>query len=227
MDAASDVFDVVRPHHLFAGLDDRQFDRLCARLRERSLENGQALFHRGDPAREFYVVVRGRIELFQVSRDGNEKIIEVVSPGQAFAEAVAFMDRGQYPINARALSATRLIGIDIATYLSIIREDPDACLRLLADISRRLHTRLKEIQYLSIENATHRLVRYLLNLIPEGAGDRPVITLELPRQVIASRISVKPETLSRLLRGLVEAGIVTVDGRTVRVLDLEGLRQFQ
>ena len=84
-----------------------------------------------------------------------------------------------------------------------------------------------EIEDLSITNATHRLVRYLLEHLQPTGEDRGRIDLDLPRQDIAARLSVKPETLSRLLRRLVDEKVLAVNGRRLEVISLEQLRRFE
>ncbi|MEO0998188.1 MAG: helix-turn-helix domain-containing protein, partial [Pseudomonadota bacterium] len=58
------------------------------------------------------------------------------------------------------------------------------------------------------------------------ADDRATVRLDLPRHVIASRLSIKPETLSRLLRALTDDGVVTIEDRVVFVHSLSRLRPY-
>jgi CRP-like cAMP-binding protein len=227
MELAQADLEAVRRHFLFAGLDDRRFGALRAGLGACALEADQTLFHAGDPAHSFYLVAEGQIELFLLAKSGEKKVVEVIEPGRSFAEAVAFMSAQRYPVNARALAPARLYRVTSRVYIDILREDPDACLRLVGDLCRRLHGRLVEIQELTIENATHRLVRYLLAQAGERSGDSAAFELRLARQVIASRLAMQPETLSRLLKGLVEAGVLEVDGRTVRIPSRAALEAYE
>ena len=82
-----------------------------------------------------------------------------------------------------------------------------------------------EVEDLTVQNATHRLVRYLTLQLTEDGGTS--FELRLSRQVIASSLSIQPETLSRLMRNLVKEGIIEVDGRTVHVPDVQRLKNFE
>ena len=108
----------------------------------------------------------------------------------------------------------------------MLNDNPEACLRLLSDVCRNLHSRVREIERLTVQNAGSRLSSYLLDHITESSDDEATIRLELPRHVIASRLSIQPETLSRLLRNLVDEGILTIEDRVMFVHSLARLRPY-
>jgi CRP-like cAMP-binding protein len=188
------------------------------------LAPGQLLFQRGDPARHFFIVVAGEVKLALQSRAGGEKVVERLGPGQSFAEALMFVAGPLYPLAAIALEPSRVVAIVSAEFLAMLRASPDTCLRLLADLSRRLHQRIREIEELTLESATHRVVRHLLELAPEAARGPLTVRLEESRQLLASRLAIKPETLSRILRSLADSGAIRIDGRQIELRDLERLR---
>ena len=99
-------------------------------------------------------------------------------------------------------------------------------MRLLGDISRHLHGLVREIERLTVQNAGARLVSYLLEHVVDSNDDEATIRLELPRHVIASRLSITPETLSRLLRGLVDERVITIEDRVIFVHNLSRLRPY-
>ena len=227
MDNHSSLYESVRSHYLFAGLDEQDFDRLATAMKIRELAQGEVLFHRGDPAHSFYYVDTGLIELSLVSATGDKKTLEVVSPGRTFGEAVTFMQEVRYPVTAEALQPSQLCEIPNRGFLDMLRTNRDACMRLLADLSRHLHARVREIENLSIQNARHRLSSYLMDHIVDApGGDQATARLELPRHVIASRLSIKPETLSRLLRSLADEGIISIEDRVVFIHSLDRLRPY-
>lgn len=227
MDASSEVRTAVRQHYLFAGLSEDDFAELAAEASIKEVDHGAILFHRGDPSSCFYYLDTGLVELSLVSPTGEKKTLEVVRPGRTFAEAVAFMREHRFPVTAEALEASRLCRIPTDTYMNLIRSNPDACLRLLADISQHLHARVREIEHLTIQNARSRLIGYLMDHIAEETdGGEATVRLTLPRHVIASRLSITPETLSRLLRNLSDEGLISVDDRVVFVHRLADLKLY-
>lgn len=226
MDAGSPLYATLRGHYLFAGLDEDDFDTLVSGVSAVALDKGEVLFHRGDEADSFYFLDVGLIELNLISATGEKKVLEVVSPGRTFAEAIAFMKEQKYPVTAEALADSMLCQIPIRGYIDLVYANPDACMRLLSDVCRHLHARVREIENLTVQNARSRLTSYLLDHIVETNDDEATVRLELPRHVIASRLSIQPETLSRLLRGMVDEGVLTIEDRVIFVHSLARLRPY-
>jgi CRP/FNR family transcriptional regulator, dissimilatory nitrate respiration regulator len=214
----------VRAHHLFAGLSPPQLQRVLTTSRVEELEPGQLLFDRGQPAQHFFIVLDGQVNLVLYSKAGEEKIVDILGPGQSFAEAVMFMEGSVYPVSAAAAARSEVARFSNCEYVSILRESPDTCLRMLGHLSQRLHMRLREIEYLTLESATHRLVRLIESRLPRDDNGPAEVQLAESRQELASRLSMKPETLSRILRHLSDNGAIVVDGRSLRVPDRARLR---
>jgi CRP-like cAMP-binding protein len=207
----------VRAHHLFAGLAPPQLQRLLGSAQVEEAAAGQVLFDRGQPARHFFIVVEGHVNLVLYSKTGEEKIVDMLGPGQSFAEAVMFMASPFYPVSAVAAAPSRIARFSSAEYVAMLRESPETCLRLLGNLSQRLHMRIREIEYLTLESATHRFVRFLENRLPPGVDGPAEVQLQESRQEIASHLSMKPETLSRILRTLADRGAIEVHGRNLVV----------
>jgi len=220
------VRDDVRQHYLFAGLDAAAFDRIADAATTRRLAKSEILFQQGDAADSFCFVVRGIVELGLISSTGEKKTLEVVGPGRTFAEAIAFMREKKYPVTASALEDAMLCIIPNDVYRDVLYGDPDACMRLLADISMHLRARVREIEHLTVQNARSRLVSYLIDHIAETDDDSATVRLALPRHVIASRLSIQPETLSRLFRNLADEGLISVEDRVVFIHRLSALRLY-
>ena len=216
--------DELRQNPLFAGLNPDQLSQMIAAADIRRLTEEEHLFNFGDHASRFFMVRSGQIKLYRLSPMGTEKVIEVIQPGHTFAEAVMFMEAPKYPVSAEALMATEVITFDNRVFLDILRSSIDTCFRVMGDMSRRLKKHLNEIDALSLQNGTLRLVSYLLSQVPDGSNKSAKIQLSIPKSIIASRVSIKPETLSRIIHSLTEAGLIGVDGRTIKIYDIDALR---
>lgn len=221
------LMDVLRNIYLFSAFDDNQLS-VMADVAERTLLNqGQRLFNQGDEIRRFFYVESGRMKLYRLSPDGGEKVIDLVGPNQTFAEAVVFMDRAVgYPVNADALEPTRLIGFDASTFLGLLKESNESCLQLMSVMTRRLRMHVNEIDRLALQNATSRFIGYILNAAYEQAARGRLVELDVPKNVLASRLSIQPETFSRILSRLSNAGLIQVERQAITLLDVDGLRSL-
>lgn len=212
----------MRRSYLFSGLEDSQYREVLSLASPVELAAGQLLFSQSDPVGAFYWVAEGLVRLYRSSPQGDEKVIELIGPGRFFAEAALFMG-GRFPVNATAQSGSRLIAIDGAGFLAWLGRDASRCFKLLAGVSARLHKLVNEIDSLTLMKGTDRLLQYLLDHSDPDEDGRMVVELEAPKQVIASRIGVKPETLSRLLHKLADLGYIETGDNRLYILDAERL----
>jgi CRP-like cAMP-binding protein len=201
-------------------LSDDQLQRVSAHAVPQRLEEGQWLFSQGDPARRFYLVEKGQIRLFRLSSEGEEKIIEIVSPGQTFAEALMFLNAPRYPVCAAALGPSEVIAIDARDFAAMLRESVDTCFVVMGALSQRLRGLIGEIDNLTLHTAKSRVARYLLAHCPE---DRRAFELDVRKGVLASLLSVKPETFSRVVKQLTQDGIIEVHGAHITILNRDAL----
>jgi CRP/FNR family transcriptional regulator, dissimilatory nitrate respiration regulator len=215
--------DEIRGAPLLRGLSDEQLARVARRAVRLHLDEGQWLFGQGDPAERFFLVVQGRIRLFRLSPEGAEKIIEIAAPGQTFAEALMFLNVPRYPVCAAALTQAELVSFDAGDFAEMLRGSVDTCFALLGALSQRLRRLVGEIDDLTLHSATGRLARYLLGQL---SGECATLELEVRKGVLASRLSIQPETFSRILKRLADAGVLEVRGNAVQVLDRDALIGF-
>jgi CRP-like cAMP-binding protein len=219
------VEQALRKHYLFAILDDDQFEQILPGVRELELVEDEHLFHFGDQARYFYLLSDGQIQLYRLSATGEEKVIEIIQPGQSFAEAVMFFKINSYPVSAKAVLHSRLWRIEMKPFLGLLQESNALCLRMLGGMSKRLHSAIQDIEQLALQNASMRVIQLFLQAAPENTDNQYSLDLETPKQVLASRLSVRPETFSRILQQLSRKDLISVQGRTIHILDFKALQR--
>jgi CRP-like cAMP-binding protein len=213
---------------LFSDLDRPELERLAAGCQLRRLGRGDMVFRVGEPCESFHVTVTGQVKLFAVSPAGQEKVIELIGPGNSFAEALMFMDK-PYFINAQALTDTLLLSVGKAAVLNEIQADPRFALRMLAGMSRRLHGLVRDVQAYALDSGVQRIIGFLLQdrADGDGAADVPIaVTLPVSKATVASRLSITPEYFSRVLHELEDAGLVAVDKREITILDAARLARY-
>ncbi|HNW65175.1 MAG TPA: Crp/Fnr family transcriptional regulator [Piscinibacter sp.] len=213
---------------LFTDLSRSELERLALGCQLRRLSRGDTVFRVGEPCEEFHVTVTGQIKLFAISPAGQEKVIELVGPGNSFAEALMFTGK-PYIINAQALTDTLLLTVTKHAVVGEIERDPRFAMRMLAGISRRLHGLVHDVEAYALHSGMQRVIGYLLrDQIAEDCVSGEVITVSLPvsKATIASRLSLTPEYFSRVLHELEAAGLVRIDKRDVHILDVKRLSAY-
>ena len=84
---------LILQHPLFSHFNEQAQEELLADAQVREYPVQSLIFRQGDPAERFYLVQSGKVKLYRISADGKEKVVEIITAGNTFAEAVMFMQR--------------------------------------------------------------------------------------------------------------------------------------
>lgn len=214
---------------LFSDIGNAERERLAQGCQLRRFERGDMVFRVGEPCDAFHVVVVGQVKLFVVSPAGQEKVIELVSPGASFAEALMFLGK-PCMVNAQALADTLLLSVHRDAVVAELELDSRFAMRMLAGLSRRLHGLVHDVQAYALQSGVQRVVGYLLRDQALEVGHADVartVSLPVSKATVASRLSLTPEYFSRVLRELEAAGLIAVDKRDIRILDSKQLAAYR
>ncbi|MGQ9366661.1 Crp/Fnr family transcriptional regulator [Azospirillum sp. ST 5-10] len=185
------------------------------------LPAGTLLFDAGAPADAFYVLLGGQVKLSSLLEDGRESIVEIVEPVATFAEAAMFAS-GRFPVTAETMADSALVRVRAEPFLAGLNRHRAVAVAMLAGLWRWNRHLAREIRTLRRQTPLMRVCGFLLSLAPQATGAAEVV-LPLRKAVIASRLGMEPESLSRVLARLRAHG---VDSRrdTVRIADVAALR---
>ena len=216
----------MRSNHLFADMDQQDFESIVRGTLARKLYTGEILFTQQQPASDFFMLVEGKIKISLLSFDGAEKVVDIIKAGSTFAEAIIFNGMEGYPVNSKALDDSTVLRINAKDYIQVLSNSPKACLKIMGRLSVRLHWLVNEIDRLSLHNASYRLICYLLEDIPEDCVEKTDVKLSAAKRIIASRISITPETFSRTLKSLSGKGLIEVHDEHIVINNPAELREM-
>jgi CRP-like cAMP-binding protein len=201
-------------------------DRIATGTTELHVPRGEILFTRGDPCRGFYLVIYGQVKLSFVTKQGTEKVVEIVRPTHAFGEALMFAGK-PYMVMAQTLADSMLLHVSREAVFQEIDRDPAFAKALLAGLSQRIYRLIHDVESYSLETGSQRVIGYLLRQDEDAheIGPRKV-TLPVSKALVASRLNLTPEHFSRILHDLTSAGLIRVDGRDVEILDIAKFRSY-
>jgi CRP-like cAMP-binding protein len=214
---------MLRRATLFQGFSKTALGTMLACSAIRTANRGATLFVQDEPADRFYLVLEGWVKLYRTTAAGAVSVIHVVARGETFAEAAMFAS-GRFPVTAEAASDCRLLAITRAAFTRTLETEPSAVMATLAALSLRLRSQVQEIEQRQVQPAAQRVGSFLLSLCPPEEG-RVSFDLPFEKGLIARRLGMKPETLSRTLSKLREVGVRT-SGARVTVSAVEALRKF-
>lgn len=210
---------------LFSSLDERDLDQLLRATSTRHLDEGEILFRKGDPGRQLYGVVEGRLKIYSSGSDGKEVVFGLSDPGDVTGE-IALLDAEPRSATVVALAPTELLTLDRRDFLPFLERHPKVAIRLAELLAERLR-RLSELTEDSVLLALRaRLAKKLVALARTYGRDTAegtLIELKLPQQALGDMVGTSRESINKQLRSWTQAGLVKSDRGRVTVCDLEGL----
>ncbi|BDD87058.1 Crp/Fnr family transcriptional regulator [Desulfofustis limnaeus] len=209
---------------LFHGLPDQQLEAIAALTREKHYNRGETIFFEGDPGDGFYLIVSGQVKVFKMNLMGKEQILHIFGAGEPIGEVAVF--HGQpFPASAETLMKSTLLFLPRREFVQLIERHAGIALNMLAVLSLRLRQFTAQIENLSLKEVPARLAGYLL-VASEEQQNGDVVELEISKGQLASLLGTIPETLSRIFARMSEDGLIRVDGRTITILDRDGLAEL-
>lgn len=215
--------DIARRSMLLSSVPDEIVEAVLGAARVRRLDRGATIFLQGEQADAIYIVADGWVKLYRVAPNGGEAVVEVFTKGRSFGEAVAFRNL-TYPVAAEAATECSLIRIEADSLLRQIRESPDVAIAILAATYAHLNGLVTQLEGLKAQTGAQRLAEFLLELAPSRDGACDVI-LPYDKALIAGRLGMKPESLSRAFAKLRAHG-VTMRQNLASIEDMAALRAY-
>jgi len=212
------IINSLRSCQLFVGLSQTDLEKIADVAVVKSLEKDEYLFHEGDPARGFYVMQRGAVNVHRVNAVGKEQIIHVFRAGDSFAE-VALASATGYPADARAIEPTQVLLIQKEGILELLKHQPELALRMLGSMSSHLRVLVGQLEDLTLKDVETRLANWLVKRCPDPQSNKPLsIELAMTKRVLAAELGTISETFSRTLASLRERKLISVKGKTITIL---------
>lgn len=216
---------LVTEFDIFKGVPPDDVDAVLNLARPRRLPEGTLAFQQGAPASEFFLLLHGRLKVQQTSPDGQQIVVRHVNPGELFGIAKA-MHRPDYPATAIAVVESLALVWSEKDWEGFISRNPAFASGALQTVGQRLqdaHTRIRE---LSTEAVERRIAHTILRLVNQAGRKTPKgIEIDFPvtREDIAEMSGTTLHTVSRVMSGWQQKGLVTLGRRRVIVNDAHRL----
>lgn len=172
-------------------------------------------------------VISGSLKLFRLTQDGQEKVFRILLPGDVLAEGMLFSINATHDYTAMAVETSEVLMFPLEQYHQLILNNSALSIALLSRLAQLEQDSLKTLEILSFNKSVDRVVRYLVSQGLKSCNDCMAPKFELPatKRLIASQLSIQPETLSRVLNQLERDGLLLLEGRRICILDLPTLLQ--
>lgn len=189
----------------------------------RKVRRGASIHMQGDAANSLCIVLDGLVKLYRMSPCGGEAVIGVLGRHESFGENAIFPGE-VYPTSAECVSETRLIQIDARDLWQVVRQDNELCRALLSASFKAQNALVLELERLKSQTGAQRIAEFLLGLCQTEVGGCTVV-LPYDKVLIAARLGMKPESLSRSFRRLAPYGVRVAKTR-VAIASVTRLKEF-
>jgi CRP/FNR family transcriptional activator FtrB len=207
----------------FEGIDHDVLAQLARGALLQRYPQDTLLFEEGQTPDFLHVLIDGAVELFAGTSDGKRTSIEIVKPVDSFILAAALTDT-PYLMSARVIEPAQLWLIPTENLRKQMTQDNRFALKLTANLAGHFRSMVRQVKNLKLRNAAQRLGCYILALADEQ-GRTDHVELQYEKRLIASRLSMTSENLSRTFMILGDHG-VRIQGKHIHIDDVEELRAF-
>lgn len=208
----------------FKGLAPEKLEPLLKHAEIQEYKKSHQLFHAGDKAKSFYVILQGWVKLYRLTTEGDEAVLAIFSKGDVFGEAAIF-EGSVYPFSAEIAEDAKLLNIPSSALKESARQDQDVVNRIMVSMSREMDKLRLENEHLSIMTAPQRVGCLLLNFSTHIKGNGGKFTFPYDKALAAARLGMKPETFSRALSQL-KPFSVTVSGSEIHIENFDALLKY-
>lgn len=205
-------------------MSDDHLKKIASIATTLNFDKGEMIFHEGDKGNGIYMVEKGTIKVFKLSFEGKEQILHIYGPGHTFGEVPVFEGKN-FPASAMAIEKSVIIFLPREKFVNLITSTPGLGMNLLADLSRRLREFTVQIENLSLKEVPARLSAYFLTLSREQNNQKKLM-LPISKAQLSNLIGTTPETVSRVLKKMMDSDLIDVQTKTIVIKDIEGLQDL-
>ena len=219
--------DALRRCVLFAHVDDDRLRALEGQMRPRRFRRGEVIFHQGDIGDSLQVVASGAVKIVLPSTEGDEAIIASLHPGDFFGE-LALLDGSPRSTTATALEATETLALPREQFLRLLDDDArivHALLHALAEELRRLTGHVEELHFLDLAGRLSMRLARLAHDAEPGARGRVELDWPFTQSDLAAMIGGTRQSVNKLLSGLVDDGVLSIERDTLVINDVDELER--
>jgi CRP-like cAMP-binding protein len=212
---------------LFRSLRAEDSQHIAALLQKQILRKGDALFRKGEEGHSLYLITAGKIKILRQSRDGDEVILALLSPGD-FCGEMSLLDGLPRSADAVAAEETQLYGLNRKDFIAYVMNNETAVKAILAALSKRLRKADDFLEDVFFLNVAARLAKKLIELAMSNGfreEDGGPIRLNVTQKDLAGMIGATRESVNKALRSLREKNLIGFSGNTLVIDNLEALKR--
>lgn len=219
-----DIKAFIKQVPLFRHLTELQLQKILPIIKKVEAPKNHIIFRDGQQADQFYMVCKGQVKIYKLSAQGKEQILHVFNPQDILAEVPMFKE-GKYPANCAAMKNSVLLSLSRKDLITLIKNDPQIALNMLALQAKRLRDFTLQIESLASKTSTQRLTQYFLDKCNIIKGT-DTFELGISLVSLANLLGITRENLSRILNKLIKQKLIARNHKHIKLLNRGKLEQL-
>lgn len=202
---------------MFSDLNAENLETLAGMVQFRRFPKGAFIVGQNEVGTSMYLLVSGRVKVSLANTEGKELVLNYLEAPAHFGE-MALVDAQPRSADVIAVTDVELFSLDGKDLSEAIRVQPRLALSLIATLSRRLRHTINRLEDMAFHDATHRVMRVILNVATAGLETRGAPVIQgMTHYDLATLAGTSRETASRVISQLARDGVVTTHGRRILV----------
>jgi CRP-like cAMP-binding protein len=211
---------------LLEGVTPARLQELVTAVEIKEIPRRQVIYLPGDPGESVYFINGGRVKCSKVTRDGKELTLAYRGAGQMFGE-LAVVDGSPREEMAEAMKNAIITEVPRELFRELLLSDANLAFNFACIVGERRKQLETKLEHLVFRDVQAKLAALLLELGEEYGVETEEglqIGLKITHQEMANLIGSTRETISLTLAQFKKKGLLNMDGRTVVLIDQEGLQ---
>jgi CRP/FNR family transcriptional regulator len=205
----------------FAEIAQPHLDTLAQQAVAHTFSPGEIIFMEGDSPAGLWILESGRVKIYKLGLNGREYILRFLGPGDTFNDLAA-LDGAPNPISAMAITDISAWVISADSFTEALHADHQLAEAVVGGLVGRIRHLIGQVEDLALHSVTARLARFLLEQVDDPTLSHPAVT----RSLIANHLATTPESISRSLRELEQAGAIRFDRHRIFISQPDTLRHI-
>ena len=212
---------------IFPQLELPELEPLATKLRRRSFQKGEVIFHQGDPGDRLHFVAEGMVKISIVSQDGREADIALLSPGDCFGE-MSVLNGGFRSASAVAAEPTETMTLAGEDFVAFFYQHSEVAIQIITLLVRRLRAMDElagDMVFLDVPTRVAKKLVDLANTYQDNKDPLGQLTIPLGQEELSRQVGCSRETVSRALTTYRRMGLLTTSHRRITITNMGGLER--
>ena len=213
---------------IFSHMTAQQIEPLTQKLRRRSYQRGEVVFHQDDPGDRMHIIMQGRVRISIDSDDGREKDVGLLQQGECFGE-MSLLDGSNRSATATAIEALDTLVLLRQDFFELMSEHPKVALDITAVLTQRLRNvnhMLGDLAFLDVPTRVAKQLLELTRTYADSDSEDGSIVVHLGQDELARMVGASRETVSRALNNYRSMGVLSTSHRRISINDMKALERM-